>query len=447
MASSSESPSRPSSLPGPDNIVRHELANGIVVLSRANPSSASFVVSGSLPAGGIFDPNEQLGLAGFTASALMRGTQDYTFLEIYEQIESIGASLGFSAGTHHVNFSGRALVEDFEQLLFFLAQALRKPVFPAEHVERLRAQLLTALAIRAQDTAEMASLAFDQIVYRDHPYSRPEDGYPETIQAIQPLDLAGFHKSHFGPQGMLISVVGGLDPASAIDSLGKIFEDWQNPEQVPSPDVPPVFPLPRRSSQHVQIPGKFQSDLIIGAAGPTRLSADYLPASLGNHVLGRFGMMGRLGKSLREDAGIAYYASSSLSGGLGPGPWEISAGVDPDNLEQAVDLVLAEIERFCVEPVGADELADSQANYTGRLPISFESNSGVASALITLERYQLGLDYYLRYPDLVNAVTPERILEVTPRYLDPGRLAIVTAGPGNEPAHERPGEDNEREAE
>ena len=447
MASSIESPSRPSSLPGPDSIVRQELANGIVVLSRANPSSASFVVNGSLPAGGIFDPNEQLGLAGFTASALMRGTQDYTFLEIYDQIESIGASLGFSAGTHHVNFSGRALIEDFEHLLFFLAQALRKPVFPAEHVERLRAQLLTALAIRAQDTAEMASLAFDRIVYRDHPYCRPEDGYPETIQTIQPLDLVEFHKSHYGPQGMLISVVGGLDPASAIDSLCKIFEDWQNPEQMTSPDIPPAFPLPRRSSQHVQIPGKFQSDLAIGAAGPTRMSADYLPASLGNHVLGRFGMMGRLGKSLREDAGIAYYASSSLSGGLGPGPWEVSAGVDPDNLEKAVDLVLAEIERFCVEPVGVDELADSQANYTGRLPISFESNSGVASALITLERYQLGLDYYLRYPDLVNAVTPERILEVTLHYLDPDRLAIVTAGPGAEPAHERPGEDHDREAE
>jgi zinc protease len=74
-------------------------------------------------------------------------------------------------------------------------------------VERLRAQLLTALAIRAQDTAEMVSLAFDQIVYRGHPYSRPEDGYPETIQAITQADLVDFHRRCYGPRGMV------LDPA------------------------------------------------------------------------------------------------------------------------------------------------------------------------------------------------------------------------------------------
>ena len=80
----------------------------------------------------------------------------------------------------------------------------------SEQVERLRAQLLTGLAMRAQDTGEMAGLAFDQMVYAGHPYSRPDDGYPETIQAIQREDLVNFHRSHYGPRGMTIAIVGGI---------------------------------------------------------------------------------------------------------------------------------------------------------------------------------------------------------------------------------------------
>jgi zinc protease len=102
--------------------------------------------------------------------------------------------------------------------------------------------------------------------------------------------------------------------------------------------------------------------------------------------------------------------------------------VEPDNLEKAITLMRQEIARFVSEPVTSEELADNQANYIGRLPLSLESNAGVASALLNLERYQLGLDYYQGYPDLVRKVTAEEILETARKYLHPDQLAIVTAG-------------------
>jgi zinc protease len=139
--------------------------------------------------------------------------------------------------------------------------------------------------------------------------------------------------------------------------------------------------------------------------------------------------MGRIGEVVREQAGLAYYAGSSLSGGPGPGPWHVSAGVDPSNIDQAIDLIRAEITRFVNEPVTADELSDSQANYIGRLPLSLESNAGVAGALINLERYALGLDYYRRYPDLIRAITRQDVLDAARHYLHPDRLGIAVAGP------------------
>jgi zinc protease len=417
------------SLPGPDDITRVQLPNGIVVLSRSNFNSPSVVVSGFLRVGGLFDPDEKLGLADFTSSALMRGTVHYDFQAIYDALESVGASLGFNGGTHTTGFGGKALAEDIDLILNLVSESLRQPIFPSEHVERLRTQLLTSLAIRAQDTGDMASLAFDQIVYANHPYCRPEDGYPETVQAIRQEDLVEFHRTHYGPEGMVVAVVGAIKPELAVDKVAQVLGDWQNPEQPPPPVLPPLTPLKEATTQKVNIHGKSQADILVGTAGPTRQSPDYLAASLGNSILGQFGMMGRIGEVVREQAGLAYYASSSLSGGMGPGPWRVSAGVDPENVNRAVDLICEEITRFVNDPVSTDELEDSQANFIGRLPLSMEANGGVTAALLNLERYNLGLDYYRRYPDLVRAVTVEDVLETAGRYLKPDQLGIAVAGP------------------
>lgn len=416
------------SLPGPDNITRSILPNGITVLVRPNAGSLSVVVTGYLNAGALSEPDEKLGLAGFTALALMRGTTQRDFQQIYEALESNGASLGIDSGTHTTGFYGHALAEDLDLLTGTLSEALRQPVFPTEQVERLRDQLLTGLAIRAQDTSEIASLAFDEIVYANHPYRRPEDGYPETIRSIMRDDLVSFHDQYYGPSGMVISVVGGVDPKQAVDSVIRFMGDWENPAQPAPPVLPPLQPLNEMVTRQVNIPGKTEADIIMGVAGPPRRSPDFLAASLGNNILGQFGMYGRIGESVREREGLAYHASSSLSGGIGPGPWLFFAGVNPNNLEKTIALIRKEIARFVSEPVTSEELTDSQSNYIGRLPLSLESNAGVASALLNLERYQLGLDYYLHYPELIHSVTPVKILETAQKYLNPECLAIASAG-------------------
>ncbi len=163
--------------------------------------------------------------------------------------------------------------------------------------------------------------------------------------------------------------------------------------------------------------------------GPQRKWAGFIPALLGNSILGQFGMMGRIGDSVRNQAGLAYYAFSSLSSSLGPGPWTVTAGVAPENQEKAIELIKTELAQFTAEPVSGQELADVQSHYVGRLPLSLESNSGVASALLTIERYQLGLDYLQGYEKMIREVTAESILEASQQYLDPDRLAISTAGP------------------
>ncbi len=417
------------SFPGPDNITRTTISNGITILVRSNFNSPSVVIAGNLACGSLFDTDEKSGLADFTALGLMRGTKTRSFQQIFDALESVGAALSFGAGAHSTGFSGRSLIEDMPLMLDLLADVLRQPVFPAEQIERLRAQFLTSLAERAQDTGEMASITFDQIIYKGHPYARPEDGWTETIRAIQLDDLANFHQHCYGPRGMVIALVGAIEPITAIDQVTAALGDWANPDQMMLPALPALKPIKKVTSRKVKIAGKSQADLIIGATGPYRKDPDYIADTLGNSVLGQFGLGGRIGNVVREKSGLAYYANSNLNAGIGPGSWSVSAGVNPANIEKARDLICKEIARFVEKAITQPELADSQSNFIGRLPLSLESNSGVANALLNIERFDLGLDYYRRYPEMVRSVTPEMVLTAARKYLDPERLAIAIAGP------------------
>jgi zinc protease len=417
------------SLPGSDDIHRVQLSNGIVVLARANFNSPSVVINGYLHAGSLLDPEEKLGLADFTSSALMRGTQTCDFQKLYDELESVGASFGYNSGTHYAGFGGRSLVEDLPLLLDVMADTLQNPTFPEDQVEKLRAQMLTGLAIRAQDTSDMASLLFDQLLFDGHPYSRPDEGWPETVQAITLDDLAEFHRRYYGPRGMVISIVGAVEPEKAVGEVEHILGGWQNEAQEDAPQLPDFKPPTKTVQKHHSIPGKSQSDIVMGTHGPKRNDAEYMSASLGNNILGQFGLYGRIGDVVREQSGLAYYAYSSLSAGIGPGEWYVSAGVNPSNVEKATGLIAQELKHYVDDGITTEELADSQANYVGRLPLSLESNGGVAGSLLNIERYDLGLDYYRQYPDMVKAVTLDEIRETAQKYIDPERLVIATAGP------------------
>jgi zinc protease len=420
------------SIPGPDDIHRLELPNGIIILCRSNFNSASVVVSGYINVGSEYDPLDKLGLAHFTSRCLMRGTSSSSFQEIYDRLESAGASFGFGASVHTTSFSGRALAEDLPLLFSTMAESLLEPDFPQDQFKRLKSQLLTSLAIRAESTQDMAAIEFDALLFPGHPYGRPEDGFTETIDAISRQDLVDFHRAYYSPAGMTIAVVGAVHAQDVQALVEKHFGNWLKPSVAEQPQHAEIRPVSHSIVKRVKLAGKSQSDLVMGSLGPKRKAPEFLAASLGNSILGQFGLMGRIGDSVREKAGLAYYASTSLNAWREGGSWEVSAGVNPMNIDRAAKLITGELKRFTSELVTQEELEDNQNNYIGRMPLSLESNSGVANSILNLERFDLGLDYLQRYPALIRAVTREQILEAARLHIDPEKLVTVSAGPNKE---------------
>jgi zinc protease len=416
-------------LPGPETITRHQLSNGILILIRENFASPSIVFSGYIPGGSLGEKKENAGLADLAISALMRGTTKRDFQAIYQSIESVGASLSLGAGKHTLSLFGKGLAEDLKLLLELLSEVLRLPTFPETQISRLKAEKLTSLALRQQNTIARAQLAFNEIVYPNHPYQIPTDGYSESISGLTIDDMKEYHRKWLGPKGMVMTFVGAVSAKEVIHVVEEEFGGWENPHQEDPSEIPPMEAPTSLLWEEISLEGKVQSDLIIGAPGPSRFEPAYLTAALGNSILGRFGLFGRIGDRVREAAGLAYYAYSSISGGPGPGAWQVIAGVNPANVERAVELIRDEVRKFVTKHVTKEEITDNQANFIGRLPLQLESNEGVARALVHLERYSLGLDYYQQYPEMIAAITRDQILSIAQRFLHPDHLAIAVAGP------------------
>lgn len=415
--------------PGPDSIRRHVLDNGITVLVYENMDSGTVSIEGLVWAGAVNENRENAGLANFTADLLMRGTHKRSFDEIFEELESAGAGVSFGGARHTSGFSGHSLVEDFDLILDVIDESLRRPTFPAEQIERLRGQIVTGLQMRANNTRQMAWLSYYETAYQGHPYSRAVGGYLDSIGNMNRADIVDFYDRYYGPRNMIIGVVGAISADDVLRKLEPVFGEWRNDHQqiTPlSPDIERPMGLQRR---HVPMPEKHQADIVLGLPGPRRSAPDYLDASVMNTILGVFGMMGRIGQNVREEQGLAYYASSRLEGGLGPGSWNASAGVAPDKVEQAIESIRHEIRRMIDEPVTAEELADSLAYRTGSLPMSLETNSGLVDIITDMELYGLGLDYLHRYKDEINAITVERIQHAAQKYLSADDLVIAVSGP------------------
>lgn len=421
--------------PGPQNIHRATLDNGIVVLVYENFSAQSVVIEGYYWSGVLNEPREKAGLADFVAGMLMRGAKGRSFDQIYETLESVGASLDFSAGRHLSEFSAAGLAEDLELLLDLLSDSLRQPIFPANEVEQLRGEILTALQIRANDTRHMAGLRFRELLYDGHPYGYSTQGYPDTVAAITREDLQEFHQRHYGPEDLTVTVVGAVKADDAVRRVDAALGGWRNDAWVAPPELPPVSRPEITLRDYVAMPDKTQSDIVMGLPGPPRSAEDYLDASMANTILGVFGMMGRLGEKVREEQGLAYYAYSRLLGGLGPSPWYVATGVAPDKVDQAIESILREIARMQDEPVPVEELEDSKLYRTGSLPVSLETNDGLASIISDMELLDLGHDYLQQFPDLIEEITPERVQAAAEKYFSTEQIAIVVAGPPQADSH------------
>jgi zinc protease len=377
----------------------------------------------NLRAAPVYDAPETAGLAVLTASGLTRGTRQRSFEQINEAVDAAGMSLHSGAGRHLSSVSARCLSEDFDMAVELLADVARNPTFPEREIAQLRGQMLTGLRQADDDTGAVADRRFRELLYpAGHPYRLRTHGYQDTVASLGPADLAAFHGARFGPAGAFCVVVGDVRIDAAVQVLGGALGDWQGADSAPVEIATPPPPLAQQ--QEVPLAGKTQSDVVLGIPGIRRADPDYYALRMANMFLGRLGLMGRLGETVREAQGLAYGVHSELDAGLG------RAGVNPANVDQALAAIDVELRRVREGGVTADELVRGQRYSTGTMVLHLETNDGVAGLIQDIEVFGLGLDFAERYPDIVDALTLDTVNAAAAQYLPRLQDTVrVVAGP------------------
>ena len=410
---------------------RAVLSNGIPVLGQERPQSRSFALRVRVPAGVVYEKYpEESGIAYLTARSLQRGSAGRSFEEISTRLDELGGSITVDAGREFVESRVRGLREDFPELVDMLAQALRRPDFPAVEVDKVRSEQLGAIAEADNDTRATADRLLRRSIYPEpNPLGRRVLGNSDIVARLGRDAVVAYHAKVFSPIGSTIAVVGGMGEFElALETLSSAFGSW-----VGSPRVVDFENRLVSNDATVlateAIPGKSQADVTVGVATIARGHPDYYALDIGNLILGRLGLMGRLGAEVRDRQGLAYYASSQLEARRDGTLWAARAGVDPENIDRAIQAITSELDRLRGDLVSDEELEDAKSYLTGVLPLALETHDGVASTLLAIEEFELGLDYLDRYPDIIAAIRRDQVREAARSHLDPAALAIGIARP------------------
>jgi zinc protease len=409
--------------------LRTVLPNGATLIAEQTATHPAVTLYLSLEAGSGHDPDDRLGLGHFVAKVIDRGTASRSADQLAEAFDDRGVSLSVNVSRHLMTFTCTCLADDVADVLGLVAEVMRQPAFAPDQVEKRRNSILTSLRQDDDNPAVVATEGLMATLYPGgHPYGRRGKGTASSVQAITRDDLVSFHHAHAGPAGLRVVIVGDVPRERAAALAEAAVGDWDaGCEPGLLPPAPPA--IAHRSLRTIEMPGKAQSDVAYGFATIARADLRYFPLVLMNTVLGQYGLGGRLGDSIRERQGMAYYVFSGFEANVAPGPLAVRAGVNPANVERAITSIDDELERMARDGVTPAELDDAKRYLVGSMPRTLETNGGIAAFLHTADFYDLGLDYDERLPGLIEAVTLDEVQAVAREFLVPARASIVVAGP------------------
>jgi zinc protease len=409
--------------------VRTTLGNGVTLLVKQAATTPAVAISLSIRAGSIADPEGMAGMTWFLSRVIDRGTATRSAANIAEELDSRGITLTIIVTRHLFSIGCRCLSEDFEPVLALLGDILMSPSLPEEEIAIRKGEVITSIRQDDDNPAVRASEALMALLYPDgHPYGCKAKGTIDAVEQFTRERLLQLHRDRFAPGELTAVIVGDVDPTQAGDAVERVFGGWSEPAP-PTLSVPRVIAAGERRRVVIPMMNKAQADIAYGFTTITRTDPSYYALWLLNVAFGQYAIGGRLGDSIRERQGMAYYVSSSLDANIAPGPLAIRAGVSPANVDRAVASIDEEIVRLLRDGLTPQELDESRQYLIGSIPRSLETNAAIANFLQVGQFFGLGLDYDVRLPDLLQAVTLDEVNAAARQALNPERATVVIAGP------------------
>jgi zinc protease len=416
-------PARPLQLATPASTT---LPNGLTLILNERRGLPIVAASLVLKTGSDANPAEKPGLANFVAAMLDEGTSTRNALQLADETARLGATLTTGSSMDATFVSARSLSKNFAATLDLVADVTLRPSFPADEIERQRASRLAQLVQQRDSPAQVATQVASIVLYgARHPYGYTEIGTEGSVKAMTRQDMSEFWTRNFVPNNAALVVAGDISMAELRALAEKSFGAWQR-----GAPVRPALRDPETTTARVVIvdkPGSPQTELRVAWIGPPRSTPDFLPLQVMNNELGGL-FSSRINMNLRERHGYSYGARSGFAFRRNGGPFTVAAGVRTDATAPAVSEIFKEVQGIIEQPVTAEQLRKSKDALSNSIPAAFETSQNAVNSFSNIFVYDLGLDYYTRYAQQVNAVTAAQAFDVAKRYVVPGKLVVVAVG-------------------
>jgi zinc protease len=397
------------------------LSNGIVVLITENPTADIIAARCFFAGGERVQTSAVSGLTHLAASLMTRGTERYSSLEIAEQVESIGASLGTECSSDYFLLSLKTISADFHDMLLLGAEILRSPSYPESELDLERR--LTIQSIRSQQERPF-TVAYDrlqQMMYGEHPYGFSSLGTESTVSNLTRRDLVDFHQTYLRPDQMVVSIAGKISPEQALSLVGEAFGDWKKPHQptvitTPTPNFQPRLVTHEQDTQ--------QAIVMIGYPAPAVSSPDYAALKIISTYLGN-GLSSRLFVELREKRGLAYEVSAFYPTRLEASQFVAYMGTASQNTGIALEGLRHECERLATVAIAQDELAVCKSKLLGQYALGKQTNGQIAQVYGWYEVMGLGLEFDRQFVEAIEGVTVADVLNAAQKYFVTPAISVA----------------------
>lgn len=408
-------------------VLTSDLPNGLELKIARMTRVPLVTVTVALDAGEALLPDASGGLAVLSGEGLEGGSAKLSGPELAEALEGIGTGLSVRTGWDATTASLTCLAERMEEAVALLAEAVLRPAFPEEEVDRFQKQRLAAIRQRQMDPGSLADDAAAHFFYSaSAPYHRPLAGSHESVEGLGKEEIRSFVSDHYKPSGAGMVVVGDVE-VSEVEALARAhFGDWSGgPGGRPGAASSPRFT--ERRVVVVDRPGSVQSEIRIGQVGVSRSTPHFFPLKIFNTVLGG-AFTSRLMLNLREEQGYTYGVRSHFSLRRSAGPFGISMAVATEVTADAVREALAELEGLLEDGPTEQEVERARDYIAGVFPLHLETTGQVAARITELQIYDLPDDFFGTYRGRIRGVTPEAALAAGRETLRPRELVVVVAG-------------------
>lgn len=392
-----------------------------------------------------YDKNKYQGTASLTASMLTKGISKtiknknaknktknkkvtLSENEIAQKMEALGVNFSTQAYKDMFTISMRSLstpkyLQPASQLLH---DVMNHSSFPTENLHRVKAQRLIALKQASERPQSIASKAFSQAIYDDHPYALPSTGTLQSLPNITRQQLLRFKNKFLVAKNANIAITGDLTLAKAKKLAETLTKD------MPMGTAAPKLPRPKRpKAKHIHIPFEStQTTFMLGQLGIDRNNPKNYDLMVANDIFGGGEFHAHLMRELREKRGLTYGAYSAFIPMQTKGPFSISFSTRNDKAKEALKITKRTFKNYLINGATKAEVADTKLSMVNKFPLSIATNKSINGWLGMMGFYDLSNDYIENYTLNVNATTHYSINQAFKDTLQSSRhLVIVTVGP------------------